>query len=187
MKKTNIKNKVLKTWLLSLTLTFALMLSACQSKETTAENNDAATTQEAAAETTVVTEVTSETETTEVETTETAATEETATDETATANQETQDEISFTLTIVYEDASSENITITTTETTLRAALEKQGLIAGTDSEYGLYVQTVNNVTADESLQQWWCLTKGGEVWNNGVDTTEISDGDQYELTLTTGW
>ena len=41
--------------------------------------------------------------------------------------------------------------------------------------------------ADDAKQEWWCLTKGGEMWMNGVDTTEIADGDAYEFTLTVGW
>lgn len=192
MKKTNNKNRILTTWLLSLTLVFTLMLSGCQNKEV-AEDTTAAT-----AETTVV-EATTEEAVVEEAVVEEAVTEEAVAEEPATteataedatedvATEATQEEITFTVTVVYEDATTEDFAITTTATTLRAALEAEGLIAGTESEYGLYVQTVNNITADESLQQWWCLTKGGEMWNNGVDTTEISDGEQYELTLTTGW
>lgn len=187
MKKTNNKNRILTTWLLSLTLVFTLMLSGCQNKEV-AEDTTAAT-----AETTVV-EATTEEAVVEEAVVEEAVTEEAVAVEPATteataedATEATQEEITFTVTVVYEDATTEDFAITTTATTLRAALEAEGLIAGTESEYGLYVQTVNNITADESLQQWWCLTKGGEMWSNGVDTTEISDGEQYELTLTTGW
>ena len=70
---------------------------------------------------------------------------------------------------------------------LRGAMEQEGLIAGTESEYGLYVLTVNGITADESTQQWWCFTKGGEMVNTGVDTTPITDGDTFEFELKTGW
>lgn len=191
MKKTNNKNRILTTWLLSLILVFTLMLSGCQNKEV-AEDTTAATaettTVETTTEETVVEEVVTEEAVAEEPATTEATTEATAEDATEdVATEATQEEITFTVTVVYEDATTEDFAITTTATTLRAALEAEGLIAGTESEYGLYVQTVNNITADESLQQWWCLTKGGEMWNNGVDTTEISDGEQYELTLTTGW
>jgi len=70
---------------------------------------------------------------------------------------------------------------------LRGAMEQEGLIAGEESEYGLYVLTVNGITADESAQQWWCHTKSGEVVNTGVDTTPIADGDTFEFELKTGW
>ena len=42
-------------------------------------------------------------------------------------------------------------------------------------------------TADDSQQQWWCFTKGGEMLETGVDTTPIADGDAFEITLTEGY
>ena len=42
-------------------------------------------------------------------------------------------------------------------------------------------------TVDDANQEWWCLTKGGEMWNYGADATELSDGDTYELTFTVGY
>ncbi len=89
-------------------------------------------------------------------------------------------------TAVY-DGESKEFEISTNEETLGAALLAEGLIAGDQSEYGLYVKTVDGRTADEANQEWWCLTKGGEMWMNGVDTTEIADGDAFEFTLTAGW
>lgn len=70
---------------------------------------------------------------------------------------------------------------------LRQALEEQTLIEGTESSYGLYVTTVNGITADDSQQEWWCFTREGEMLNTGVDSTPIADGETYEITLTTGW
>ena len=46
---------------------------------------------------------------------------------------------------------------------------------------------VSPSTADESIQQWWCFTKGGEMLMTGVDTTPIADGEHYEITFTVGW
>ena len=89
-------------------------------------------------------------------------------------------------TAIYDDTTKE-FNLETTEKTLGAALLKEGIIEGTDSEYGLFVTTVDGRVADEAKQEWWCLTKGGEMWMNGVDTTEIADGDAFEFTLTTGW
>ena len=74
--------------------------------------------------------------------------------------------------------------IRTTEEYLRGALEQEGLIAGEEQSAGFYVQTVDGVTADESQEEWWCLTKGGESLTTGVDATPIADGDTFELTLT---
>ncbi len=78
-------------------------------------------------------------------------------------------------------------TIITEAEFLRAALEQEGLIAGEEGEFGLFVTMVNGITADESRQEWWSLTKGGEVLFSSVDTTPIADGEKFEITLTVGW
>ena len=70
---------------------------------------------------------------------------------------------------------------------LRGALEEQKLIAGDESEFGLYVRTVNGYTADDSKQEWWMFTRNGESLMTGVDATPIADGEQYEIALTTGY
>lgn len=91
---------------------------------------------------------------------------------------------------VFDDESSTVSTITTTAEYLRGALDQEDsgiVIEGTESDYGLFVTTVNGVTADDSQQQWWCFTKGGEMLNTGVDTTPIADGDAFEITLTEGY
>lgn len=93
----------------------------------------------------------------------------------------------ITLQVVHRDESVKDFEIATDKENLRQALEDEGLIAGEESEFGLFVKTVDGETADDSKQEWWCLTKGGETWNNGVDSTEIADGDAFEFTLTTGY
>ena len=91
------------------------------------------------------------------------------------------------LTVVHGDGTSNDITVSTDAENLRDALEAEGIIAGEDGPYGMFVQTVDGETADDGEQEWWCLTKGGEMWNYGVDDTEIADGDVYEFTLTVGY
>jgi hypothetical protein len=89
-------------------------------------------------------------------------------------------------TVVVDD-KSEVFDLVTTEETLGAALLANGLIEGTEGDYGLFVTTVNGRKADDAKQEWWCFTKGGEMMMTGVDSTEIADGDAYECTLTVGW
>lgn len=89
-------------------------------------------------------------------------------------------------TVVVDD-KSEVFDLVTTEETLGAALLANGLIEGTEGDYGLFVTTVNGRTADDAKQEWWCFTKGGEMMMTGVDSTNIADGDAYECTLTVGW
>ena len=88
---------------------------------------------------------------------------------------------------VVADGEEEAFTIHTDEEYLRGALESIDLIAGEESEYGLFVTTVNGITADDANQEWWCFTKGGESLNTGVDSTPIADGDAFEITLTVGY
>ncbi len=93
----------------------------------------------------------------------------------------------ITVTVVDKTGESEVFKIQTDAAFLREALEQEDLIAGEDSETGLYVKTVNGITADDANQEWWCFTKGGEALMTGVDETPIADGDVFEITLTVGW
>lgn len=89
--------------------------------------------------------------------------------------------------VILTDGTSSTFQIDTNEEFLRGALEQEGLIQGNESAYGLFVTTVNGVTADDSKEQWWCFTKNGEILNTGVDSTPIADGEHYEITLTEGY
>ena len=83
-----------------------------------------------------------------------------------------------------EDTS---FTFTTQAEYLRQALEEQELAAGEESEYGLWVQTVDGETADESKQEWWGYDINGVQAEYGVDSQPIADGDVILFTLHVGW
>ncbi|MCI8329369.1 MAG: DUF4430 domain-containing protein [Oscillibacter sp.] len=89
--------------------------------------------------------------------------------------------------VVCEGEESKDFQISTDAEFLGDALKEADLIEGEDGPYGLYIITVDGITADESLQQWWCVTKGGERVNTGADATPIADGDHFEITLKTGY
>ena len=91
-----------------------------------------------------------------------------------------------TLSVVLPEGTKEH-QIETDAAYLGEALKEKGLISGSEGAYGLFVTEVDGVVADESLQQWWCLTKGGEAVTTGIDSTPISNGERFELTLTTGY
>ena len=91
------------------------------------------------------------------------------------------------LEVVHGDESSKEFKIQTDAENLRGALEQESLIEGSDSEYGLFVETVDGETANMDNQEWWCFTKGGETLMTGVDDTMIADGEHYEATFTVGW
>lgn len=88
--------------------------------------------------------------------------------------------------IIY-DETDKTVTISTDEEYLRGAMEQENLISGSESDWGLYVTEVDGRTADESIQEWWCITQDGEMTSTGVDEVVINDGDHYEFTLITGW
>ena len=76
-------------------------------------------------------------------------------------------------------------TIHTDKETLGDALLEHKLIDGEEGPYGLYVKAVNGIVADYDVDQtYWNLTKNGELMMVGVDSAEIADGEQYELTRT---
>lgn len=93
----------------------------------------------------------------------------------------------YTLTVV-DAAGNETVhELQTDEEMLGAALLNEGLIEGDDSEYGLFVNTVDGITANDDNQEWWCLTIDGETAMTGVDSTPVEDGGKYEFTLTVGF
>ena len=76
-------------------------------------------------------------------------------------------------------------TIKTDKGNLGEALLEHNLVSGENGAYGLYVKTVNGITADYNINQtYWAFTKNGESMLSGVDGAEISDGEHYELVYT---
>ncbi len=96
-------------------------------------------------------------------------------------------ESQFTLKVTHGDGTEFETKVTTKKDTLGEALLDEEIIVGEDGPYGLYVKTVDGETADETRQQWWCLTKDGENVNTGVDSTVVEGGVTYEFTLMEGY
>ena len=71
-------------------------------------------------------------------------------------------------------------TVKSDEKTVGAALLALGIIAGEDSQYGLYVKTVNGITADyDKNQTWWGFYVDGVPASAGVDSTDLVDGSTF--------
>ena len=96
-------------------------------------------------------------------------------------------EKTFTLEVVHKDGTVKAYEIKTDEEFLRGALEEHELITGSESEYGMFVTAVNGEEANSSENGWWCLTKGEALWEKGIDTSPIEDGDRFEFTYTIGY
>ncbi|MBE6729710.1 MAG: DUF4430 domain-containing protein [Ruminococcaceae bacterium] len=83
---------------------------------------------------------------------------------------------------VKAEDKSVNFTINSDEKYLGAALLQYELISGEDSEYGLYIKSVNGIVADYDVDKsYWAFYKNGEYMMSGVDTTEFANGEHYEL------
>ena len=91
-------------------------------------------------------------------------------------------ETEFPLTITDEEGEQIAITVKTNKATVGEALVELGLIAGEESDYGLYIKTVNGVLLDYDTDgKYWAFYVDGAYANTGVDQTEIEDGVTYEL------
>ena len=99
----------------------------------------------------------------------------------------TQGAKALTIVVVHGDGSEKDFDIHTDAKYLAEALTENDIASGSDSDYGLFITTVDGETADDGEQQWWCITKGGEDVVTGADLTPIADGDRFELTLKTGY
>lgn len=88
----------------------------------------------------------------------------------------------FALTVADKDGNETQFEIHTDKETVGEALLELGLIAGDEGEYGLYVKTVNGITADYDTDGvYWAFYVNGEYASAGVDATPITEGESYAL------
>lgn len=91
---------------------------------------------------------------------------------------------SFTLEIADLDGNTVTATINTDEETVGGALSKLDIIQGEESDFGLYIKTVNGITADYDVDQtYWAFYIDGEYAQTGADMTAITDGSVYRLAV----
>ena len=87
--------------------------------------------------------------------------------------------------VVHGDQSTKDFICQTDADTLGEVLVEEKLAQGEEGPTGLFVTVVDGEEAQDSLRQWWCVTKDGEMLNTGVSSTPIADGDHFELTMST--
>ncbi|MBO4988124.1 MAG: DUF4430 domain-containing protein [Lachnospiraceae bacterium] len=88
----------------------------------------------------------------------------------------------FAFVVVDKDGNETNFEIHTDKATVGEALLELELIAGETSEYGLYVKTVNGITADYDVDQtYWAFYVNDEYAMSGADTTAIEEGATYSF------
>ena len=78
------------------------------------------------------------------------------------------------------DGNNTHYMIKTDKETVGEALLENGLIAGEDGQYGLYVKTVNGITLDYDKDgKYWAFYEENTYANQGVDSTPIKEGGVY--------
>ncbi|MGN0308048.1 MAG: DUF4430 domain-containing protein [Lachnospiraceae bacterium] len=88
----------------------------------------------------------------------------------------------FMLSVVDGEGKESLFEIHTDKTSVGEALVELGLVEGEEGEYGLYVKTVNGITADYDVDQtYWAFYINDEYAMTGVDQTSITEGDSYSL------
>lgn len=101
-------------------------------------------------------------------------------DETAALTVKGEGATLFYFDVVDKDGNETKFEIHTDKTIVGDALLELGLIAGEDGPYGLYVKTVNGITADYDTDgTYWAFYEGDSYGMTGVDLTEIKAGATY--------
>ena len=102
-----------------------------------------------------------------------------------------QGQKSVTIEVIDNTQSSTVYEVHTDAEYLRQAMEEaKGLeFFGTESEYGLMVETINGVTPDYNVDgAYWSFYVNGAYCNYGIDSQPVEDGDafviKYEMTAT---
>lgn len=86
----------------------------------------------------------------------------------------------FNLTVTDKDGNETHLEIHTDKETVGDSLLELELISGDDSEYGLFVKTVNGITADYDADGvYWAFYVNGEYATSGVDSTPVTAGADY--------
>ncbi len=119
-------------------------------------------------------------------------------DETSVSSDETSDtengvisigegQSKFTFEVVDEDGKTTVFEVKTDKKTVGEALTSVNLISGEQGAYGLYVKTVNGITADyDTNGRYWAFYIDGQYAFSGVDSTEINESYVYALKVEKG-
>ncbi len=88
----------------------------------------------------------------------------------------------FNFTVTDYDGKETAFEIHTDKEFVGEALMELGLLEGDEGPYGIYVKTVNGITADfDKDGKYWAFYVDGEYALTGVDVTKIENGKSYAL------
>lgn len=95
---------------------------------------------------------------------------------------------SIVIEVIDKNKETAVYTVATDAAYLRGAMEEaEGLtFSGTESEYGLMVDTINGEKADYMADgAYWSFYVNGEYCNYGIDEQPVEDGDIFSIAYTT--
>lgn len=162
-------NKKLLSFILSMMLIVAMALgmTGCSDKETSTNETTTLSSES---------ETASQTET--IENTETEAS------ASLSGNVLGEGKTQFNFTVVDKDGNETAFEIHTDKEMVGDALTELNLISGDEGDYGLYVKTVNGITADYDTDgSYWAFYVNNEYAQTGVDLTPITEGDYYSFKI----
>lgn len=93
----------------------------------------------------------------------------------------------ITIQVVNSASESKSYEVKTDAEYLRQAMEEaEGLtFSGAESEYGLMIDTINDLRADYTLDNaYWSFYVNGEYCNYGIDEQPVEDGDTFSIVYT---
>lgn len=93
-------------------------------------------------------------------------------------------DVQFLLTVTDQEGEETEFEVHTDKETVGEALLEAGMIDGDEGEYGLYVKTVNGITADYDADGvYWAFYINGEYAQTGVDETPVTEGETYSFRI----
>jgi hypothetical protein len=87
----------------------------------------------------------------------------------------------ITVNVTHTDGEVATFDISTTAQYLADALESEVSLEGEETEYGLFVKTVDGEYADDTQGVYWLYDINGTMAEYGVDTQPIADGDVVDF------
>lgn len=100
----------------------------------------------------------------------------------ATRPETSQGAKEITVTVVHKDGSEKVFTYHTDEEYLDKVLLTEGLISGSEGQYGLVIETVDGEAAIwETDGAYWSLYVGEEYATTGISSTPVHDGSTFKL------
>ena len=87
----------------------------------------------------------------------------------------------ITVTVAHSNGTTRTEEFETTAQYLADALVDHIEIDGEESEFGLFVKTVDGEYADDAQGVYWMFDVNGAMGEYGVDTQPVADGDVYSF------